>query len=398
MLRRLLSPATGVIGQFSYAHKMLMLAAIFLVPFIIGVAYAFELINLPRNTMLLLLMASLLATLYFFLAFYISLTDAFKSMASIYGQAIISDYNCRMPVTSRDELAQLARGFNDMMRNVGRIVQAMRGAATEINHAVSELINNASEVKRDTEVQFNSTQSTVCAIEQMVTSLNDVAEQTGNTEKISLHANQEAQNAHGLLNNSALEVNLLSQDIEKTAQNVLDLEKKFKNITSVTDMIRSISDQTNLLALNAAIEAARAGEYGRGFAVVANEVRDLSVNTRNATVEISSTIGKVKEDIGAIVSDMLNLQQQAAKSVLVMHQVSDTLITIVDGSQQALESVQTIAVNTEEQSYASNEISQNISLMSDNAHNNYNKALEVMGVSEHLALLSQQLLKKVPLH
>ncbi|MCL9663394.1 methyl-accepting chemotaxis protein [Paenibacillus hunanensis] len=70
-----------------------------------------------------------------------------------------------------------------------------------------------------------------------------------------------------------------------------------KEVNQVTGFIREISEQTNLLGLNAAIEAARVGEAGAGFGVVASEVRKLSVDTKNATQNIESSLGSVQQSI-----------------------------------------------------------------------------------------------------
>jgi methyl-accepting chemotaxis protein len=48
-----------------------------------------------------------------------------------------------------------------------------------------------------------------------------------------------------------------------------------------------------MLSLNAAIEAAHAGEVGKGFAVVAQEVRNLSVASRETGKKITDKIGAI---------------------------------------------------------------------------------------------------------
>jgi methyl-accepting chemotaxis protein len=66
--------------------------------------------------------------------------------------------------------------------------------------------------------------------------------------------------------------------------------------------VEMIAFKTNMLALNAAIEAAHAsGEVGRGFAVVANEVRQLSIASRDTGKTIGAKIAVINDRLRSIV-------------------------------------------------------------------------------------------------
>ncbi len=86
-----------------------------------------------------------------------------------------------------------------------------------------------------------------------------------------------------------------------------DMVKKMDGIFDLLEDIKAIADQTNLLALNAAIEAARAGEAGRGFSVVADEVRNLSIRSRELNDNIRSQVYSARDtitDARVIIHDM----------------------------------------------------------------------------------------------
>lgn len=133
------------------------------------------------------------------------------------------------------------------------------------------------------------------------------------------------QNAFDAINSSDTTLNLvkqgseciqeLSQKIEvlnnvmnKTAENMVQMEKLTKKIEGIAGVIAGIANKTNMLALNASIEAARAGEHGRGFSVVANEVRNLAGQSANSSTEIKETILSVQEFTRDMVSEMKELQ------------------------------------------------------------------------------------------
>lgn len=66
------------------------------------------------------------------------------------------------------------------------------------------------------------------------------------------------------------------------------IEESIQQIGITSRITLDLADQTNLVALNAAIESAKAGEAGEGFQVVADYVRQLSVESKNASNQVTS--------------------------------------------------------------------------------------------------------------
>jgi methyl-accepting chemotaxis protein len=80
--------------------------------------------------------------------------------------------------------------------------------------------------------------------------------------------------------------------------------------------VEMIAFKTNMLALNAAIEAAHAsGEVGRGFAVVANEVRQLSIASRDTGKTIGAKIAVINDTLKSIVGANEQAVEREASAV-----------------------------------------------------------------------------------
>jgi len=91
----------------------------------------------------------------------------------------------------------------------------------------------------------------------------------------------------------------------ESRQRLDEVREMAEDLNRIVKQVRSISKQTNLLAINAAIEATRAGEAGKGFAVVAGEVKQLSLASDKAAVDIQSGIARLESAINVSMQTLL---------------------------------------------------------------------------------------------
>ncbi len=107
-----------------------------------------------------------------------------------------------------------------------------------------------------------------------------------------------------VLTNSTSEMTKRFEDIANTnlgiEQYISEFNQESQRTGEIINFVKEIANKTNLLGLNAAIEAARVGEAGKGFGIVANEVRNLSVFTKQSAEDIKNVIDDIKVSISEI--------------------------------------------------------------------------------------------------
>lgn len=135
--------------------------------------------------------------------------------------------------------------------------------------------------------------------------------------------------------------------------NMDEISANMDEIKQISDMIEEIAAQTNLLSLNASIEAARAGEQGKGFAVVAEQVRELAVQSADASAQtteiIKNTSATIQKGVEAVKAMELSLHEIAENTSRFSEITNDLEKVIVEQKAAAedvksdLESVDRIA-------------------------------------------------------
>ena len=317
---------------------------------------------------------------------------------------------------SKDEIGQLSRAFKTMTENLIQLVQQVSLSSTQVAASSQQLSSGAEQSAQashqvaiaimDVSVgagkQLNAVNETSAVVQQMSAGIQQMLENA----KIAVKTTE--QTAHSAADGSLAIDKTIHQmiNIEKTvtgsANVVMNLGERSKEIGQIVDTISGIASQTNLLALNAAIEAARAGEQGRGFAVVADEVRKLAEQSQEASKQIALLINEIQQDTqnaviamnegtrqvklgtevaetaGQAFIEISSLVNQVSSQV---GEISDEIQQMALGSQRIVSSVaeiyetsrditdqtQTVSAATEEQSASVEEIASSSQILASMA-------------------------------
>ena len=270
------------------------------------------------------------------------------------------------PYVAQHAIKQMAKGElaqNHNMSEAGSILHSLclmseklSSIVCNIRGASEQLVEQVEVVSHGSSTVFDSAQQQACLTEQMAmrleemhSSIDEIAKVVNLSEQNSLNTSENARNSRVRIAAVAEQMLSVTVAVNGTVEQVKELEAKTRDIGGIVNMISGISEQTNLLALNAAIEAARAGESGRGFAVVADEVRSLAKRTGEATTQIEAMLKDVQAQTIASVSAMESTQPQVESCQKNTEEASHLLVSIEQQSQDSLNRVRDIAIATEEQ-------------------------------------------------
>lgn len=346
-----------------------------------------------RTAILQIVIALIIVAAAAFLSFMI-INNVLKSVhgvANVVQKISAGDLSHEVPVTSNDEIGDMARGFNEMVANLRRISQQIKGMTSTLASSSEELSATTNQLSDGAREQARQTDQAATAITEVAQTVMDVAQNASAASNSSKEASAIAGEGREKVENTVSGMHQISQTVREIAATIQELGKSSQEIGNIVRTINDIADQTNLLALNAAIEAARAGEQGRGFAVVADEVRKLAERTGKATREIGEMIRKIQGETDRSVESMNSGIAEVEKGVQLAEESKSAMERIVDASNRGSDMIQRIAAAAEQQSAASEEVSSNMESIANVTRNTESAAGQIQSASHDLSRIATEL-------
>ncbi|MBE9111924.1 GAF domain-containing protein [Nodosilinea sp. LEGE 07298] len=243
------------------------------------------------------------------------------------------DLTVRADVTA-GEIGTVADFFNSIVESLRQIVTKVKTSAEQVNASLGENEGAIQTLATEALRQADDVTQTLASVEAMTASIQQVARSAQQAAVVANGASTTAATSGHAMDLTVQNILTLREIIGETSKKVKRLGESSQQISKAVSLINQIAMQTNLLAINAGIEAARAGEEGQGFAVVAEEVGELAARSAEATKEIERIVETIQRETAEVVDAMDQSTTEVVAGTRLVEDAKQNLGRILDVSQQ----------------------------------------------------------------
>lgn len=344
-----------------------------------------------RNSVVIVLVAAALFGTLFASIIQRSIAVPLQAFVRVVERVGQGDLTQQVEVSRKDELGDLGRSLDRMMRGLKEVASQTRTVAENLNAATAEILASTQQQAAGAAEQAAAVQeanATMAEIRQSGAQISERAKQVSTAAEATSSAS--AAGLHSVRTTSAT-MESIREQAEAVAENVIALSEKTQTVGEIIATVNDIAEQSHLLALNAAIQAAAAGEHGRSFSVVANEMKNLAGQSKQATVQVRSILGDIQKSITSSVM----LTEEAVKRVESGRQQADvadrTIRALTENIEESVRAFQQIVGGSSQQQIGFEQVTEafrNIGIASQQTATSTKQSEKA---AANLSALSQQL-------
>ncbi|MEN3356227.1 MAG: hypothetical protein V7637_209 [Mycobacteriales bacterium] len=296
-----------------------------------------------------------------------------------------------LSVNGSQQLRVLSENLNGMTSGLAELSGRVRAGAAQLGSSTSEILAAVSQHTATATEQSAAISETTSTVEEVRAASEQTAKKAGDVAdaaRTSAEVSERGAEAVGAIGQAMGEI---SDRVEAIARDILALSEQSQQIGEIIATVNDLADQSNILALNAGIEAAKAGEHGKGFAVVATEVRNLAEQSKQATGQVRAILGDIQQaTAGAVVA--IEQGTKVVEEGQVLAQRAGEVIRSQAGTiQQAAHAAQQIAASAHQQSVGMDQVAQAMQDLTESTTQFVAGARQSQLAAEDLSQLATQL-------
>jgi methyl-accepting chemotaxis protein len=326
--------------------------------------------------------------------------DILQSIATIrsaLARLAEGDLRNQVPVTSRDEIGDMARTTNEVIGNLQCVVGEVLSGATKVTSAAKNLAGASRSLSDRSERQSSAATTIAATVEELTVSISSISDGTEMLKQASQASARSTRQGGESLQRLTAEIGAVRSSFDSINQSVGDFVKDAMAITAMTRQVKDLAHQTNLLALNAAIEAARAGEQGRGFAVVADEVRGLAERSAQAASDIDKVTAAISTKSDGVEASLKKGTGSLSSCESHLGELEHVFSNAAESVNRSNDNAEEIALSVREQSAASTNMAvemESIARMAEENSTLTSETSSFAGELETLAIGMQDAVKR----